>query len=112
MKREQRDTKEKQKSPASLRDEILSKLSKGEVDVREREVSVTTRLGKEFVELLDALVELGLFKSRSETVAAIVMKTLLADRDLFDQLKEQASKQKEMHEKTRKLALRALLEEP
>ncbi|MHA2064921.1 MAG: hypothetical protein ACXABY_11150 [Candidatus Thorarchaeota archaeon] len=94
----------------SLRDEILGKLSTDGIDTTKREHSVMTRLSSEFVEILDSLVKLEIFRSRSEAVAAMVMKTILAEHKLFKQLKEHADKLDEIQDSVKGLALRALKE--
>jgi Arc/MetJ-type ribon-helix-helix transcriptional regulator len=85
--------KEKQlsKSTITLRDEILEDLSISQSESK-REVPVMTRLGTDLVELLDILVKLGIFNSRSEAVAAIVEKTLFSQQDKFKLLKTQVEK--------------------
>lgn len=41
-----------------------------------RDVSVMTRMSTDIVEILDALVELEIFKSRSEAAAAFAERTI------------------------------------
>ncbi|MFX1368479.1 MAG: hypothetical protein ACFFAY_07785 [Promethearchaeota archaeon] len=102
-------SKERNHEESSLRKQILKDLSVGEIDAK-REISVMTRLSTQQVELLDALVKLELFKSRSEAVAALVMKSMVAELDLFKQLKEQADKLDELQETVKGLATKALRE--
>ena len=102
------DEKGKIDTPTDLRQMILSKLSSEEIDEKKRKYSVMTRLSEEFIELLDALVTLEIFKSRSEAVAAIVMKSILSDYELYQQLKEQADKLGELQDTVKGLALKAL----
>ena len=94
---------------SSLRKQILKDLSIGKINSK-REISVMTRLSKQFVEMLDALVKLKLFRSRSEAVAGLVMKSIIAELDLFKQLKEQANKLDELQETVEELAIKALRE--
>ena len=95
-------------SSLSLREEILGMLSEDEFELKKREVSVMTRLNRDYVEILDALVKLNLFKSRSEAVAAIVMKTLHSEFDVFQELKVQAEKLDDFQYTVKDLALKAL----
>ena len=95
---------------SSLRDELLRKISPDGYSMKDREVAVMTRLNTDFVESLDALVKLGLFKSRSEAVAAFVERTILGQKELFDQIKMQAQKLDEIQDKAKGLALEALQE--
>ncbi|MHA1904294.1 MAG: hypothetical protein ACXADL_04125 [Candidatus Thorarchaeota archaeon] len=97
-------------SNLSLREEILGKLSEDEFELKKREISVMTRLNRDYVEILDALVKLELFKSRSEAVAAIVMKTLHSEYDVFQELKVQAEKLDDFQDTVKDLAFKALRE--
>ena len=103
-----KDESEQDESVTNLRKMILSKLESEEIDVRRQKYSVMTRLSEEFIELLDALVKLDIFKSRSEAVAAIVMKSILSEYELYQQLKEQADKLGELQDTVKGLALKAL----
>lgn len=94
---------------SNLRKQILKDLSIGKIDAK-REISVMTRLSKQFVEILDALVKLKLFRSRSAAVAGLVMNSIIAEMDLFKQLKEQADKLDELQETVKELAIKALRE--
>ena len=104
-------SKEKNLEEASstLRKIILKDLSIDDFDSK-REISVMTRLSTQLVEMLDALVKLELFKSRSEAVAGLVMKSVISEIDLFRQLKEQADKLNELRETVKGLAIKALRE--
>ena len=94
---------------STLRKIILKDLSIDDFDSK-REISVMTRLSTQLVEMLDALVKLELFKSRSEAVAGLVMKSVISEIDLFKQLKEQADKLNELRETVKGLAIKALRE--
>jgi Arc/MetJ-type ribon-helix-helix transcriptional regulator len=99
--------KDESESVTNLRDMILSKIVSEEMDGK-REFSVMTRLNKEFIEILDALVKLKIFKSRSEAVAALVMKTILSELDLYKELKDQSERLDELEDTVKTLALKAL----
>ena len=96
-------------TPANLREMILSKIVSEEMHGK-RDFSVMTRLSKKFIEILDALVRLNIFKSRSEAIAALVMKTILSELELYNELKEQADKLDELEETVKELALKTLHE--
>jgi Arc/MetJ-type ribon-helix-helix transcriptional regulator len=83
--------KQQSKTALTLREEMLESLSISESEAK-REIPVMTRLGTDLVELLDILVKLDIFNSRSEAVAAIVEKTLFSQQDKFDLLKAQVDK--------------------
>ncbi len=108
MGREKQDQDEDE-SVTNLREMILSKIVSEEMDGK-REFSVMTRLSKQFIEILDALVKLEIFKSRSEAVAALLMKTILSDIEQYKELKEQAEKLDELQDTVKTLALKTLRE--
>ena len=92
----------------TLREDLLSRLMPEEIDPKKRDVSVMTRLSSELVEILNALVKLGLFKSKSEIIAAVMERTLLPHLDLFEEIKKQAKKQDEIQGAAKELVLQAL----
>lgn len=67
-----------------------------------------TRLSNDIVEILDALVELEIFKSRSEVVASFVEKAVMEKKSLFDSIAEQASDITEKREAAKHLAFQAI----
>jgi Arc/MetJ-type ribon-helix-helix transcriptional regulator len=69
-----------------------------------------TRLSKRITNILDALVKLNIFKSRSEAVAALVMKTIHSELELYEKFIEQAEKFNELEEDVKELALKTLHE--
>ncbi|MFX0053371.1 MAG: hypothetical protein ACFFAX_06485 [Promethearchaeota archaeon] len=92
----------------SLREELLGQLSAEEFGLKKREISVMTRMSSDVVEILDALVELEIFKSRSEAVAAFVEKSIASRGDLFDEIKVQAKEITRMRETAKRLAFKAM----
>ena len=52
-----------------LKQELLGRFNKERFGLHNRELTVMTRLSADDVKVLDALVELEVFKSRSEAVA-------------------------------------------
>lgn len=91
-----------------LRDEMRQKLRTDAAEAGKRNVSVMTRLSSEMVEILDNLVKLGIFNSRSDAVAGIVEKTLLSQISSFNRLKEQVTKLEEIQGTALDIALKAL----
>ncbi len=69
-----------------------------------RDIPVMTRLDNELVSMLDILVKLDIFKSRSEAVAAIVEKTLFVQRDKFELLKAQITKLEKIQDTAKDIA--------
>ena len=76
-------TKNADVTQLSLREQLLGRLSDDSVTGKKREVSVMTRMSGDIVEILDALVELGIFKSRSEAVSAFVEQAISARKSMF-----------------------------
>ncbi len=97
----------KEKSSQKMREEMIDELSSRKSDVK-REVPVMTRLDKELVKMLDVLVKLDIFKSRSEAVAAIVENTLLVQKDKFELLQSQISKLEKIQDTAKDIALEVL----
>lgn len=96
--------KKKTGAAPTLRDEMLKELSIEESDSK-REIPVMTRLDTKVIQLLDMLIKLDIFKSRSEAVAAIVERVLLTQLDKFDLLKDQISKLEEIQDTAKGIAL-------
>ncbi len=96
------------KEGKSLRDELLDHFERDEHGLKNREISVMTRLTAEIVETLDALVELEIFKSRSEVVASFVEKAIMDRKYLFDSITKQASDITKKREAAKHLAYQAI----
>ena len=86
---------------------MLEKFSISGSEAR-RETPVMTRLGNDLVELLDILVKLDIFNSRSEAVAAIVEKTLFSQMEKLELLKAQIEKIEEIQDAAKEIAYDAL----
>ncbi|MCK5152355.1 MAG: hypothetical protein KAQ65_10955 [Candidatus Thorarchaeota archaeon] len=95
----------------SLRAEFLGRASAEGFGLKKREISVMTRMSSDIVGILDALVELGIFKSRSEAVAALIEKAINSRRSLFDELRTQAEDIVKKRDAARHLAHQILQEE-
>ncbi|NHJ14317.1 MAG: hypothetical protein EAX95_11610 [Candidatus Thorarchaeota archaeon] len=92
----------------TLRQELLGELSEEEFSLKKREISVMTRMNSEIVEILDALVELEIFKSRSEAVAAFVEQMIASRMNMFKEMKKQAQDIGRQREAAKKLAFEAM----
>ena len=103
--------KTRQKEETSLRDELLGKFERDKYGLKNREISVMTRLSTDIVDILDALVELEIFKSRSEVVASFVEKSIMEKKDLFDSIAKQASDIEKKREAAKHLAFKAIQSE-
>jgi Arc/MetJ-type ribon-helix-helix transcriptional regulator len=92
----------------SLRDELLGRFEREEYGLKNREISVMTRLSTDIVDILDALVELEIFKSRSEVVASFVEKSIMEKKGLFESIQEQANDIEKKREAAKELAFQAI----
>ena len=99
-------------SVPSLRDQMIETLTAKEAKAMKREITVMTRLSKDLVTILDNLVRLGIFKSRSEAAAAIIERALLSQRELFSQLEDQIEKLEKIRGTAMDIVSQALSEEP
>lgn len=67
-----------------------------------------TRMSVDIVEIIDALVELEIFKSRSEAVAAFVERMVVSKMDLFEEIRTQAKDIVKKREAAKHLAFQAI----
>ncbi|MFW9789119.1 MAG: hypothetical protein ACFFE2_15645 [Candidatus Thorarchaeota archaeon] len=98
----------KEEEELSLREELLGRFERDKYGLKNREISVMTRLSTDIVEILDALVELEIFKSRSEVVASFVEKAIVDRKDLFDSIAKQANDITKKREAAKHLAFKAI----
>ena len=94
----------------SLREQLLGRLSDEELVSKKREVSVMTRMSGDIVEILDALVELEIFKSRSEAVSAFVEQAIAARSQMFEEIKVKAADIRKLRDSAKKHAFEAFQE--
>ena len=95
----------------SLREQLLGGLSVGAPSGKKREVSVMTRMSGDIVEVLDALVELDIFKSRSEAVSAFVEQAITARGSMFEEIKTQAGEIRKLRDSAKRHAFEAFQED-
>ncbi|MFW9910439.1 MAG: hypothetical protein ACFFEF_17925 [Candidatus Thorarchaeota archaeon] len=88
----------------SLRAEFLGRASVDGFGLKKREISVMTRMSADIVDVLDALVELEIFKSRSEAVAALIERAINSRKTLFGEIRTQAADIRKKREAARRLA--------
>lgn len=77
---------------------IVSSVSEA---LKERENVVMTRLNDEDLKKIDALVEIELFKSRSEAVAYFIHEGIMARKDLFEKVAPAVEKIRQLKKETR-----------
>ncbi|TFF95273.1 hypothetical protein EU546_03580 [Candidatus Thorarchaeota archaeon] len=82
----------------TLREQIMGKSAETDFDTSKREVHVMTRLSKQIVEAIDALVTLNVFNSRSEAVAAYVENAIISDVELYESLIKKAKEVSDMRD--------------
>ncbi len=92
----------------TLRGELLGRFSRESMGLKNREISVMTRMSPYIVEVLDALVELEVFKSRSEAVASFIEQIIMSRKKLFDEIRTQAQDINKKRESAKKLAFQAM----
>jgi Arc/MetJ-type ribon-helix-helix transcriptional regulator len=82
-----------------LKDEILMKLGDG---LGDRGNVVMTRLDNADLKLIDALVDIEAFKSRSEAVAFFIRQGIQARKDLFEKVMPTIEKIRELKEQAKR----------
>lgn len=82
-----------------LKDEVLMKLGSG---LGDRGNVVMTRLDDADLRQIDALVEVGAFKSRSEAAAFFIRQGIQARNDLFDKVMPTVEKIRELKEQAKR----------
>lgn len=80
---------------------IISSVSEA---LKERGNVVMTRLNDEDLEKIDALVEIELFKSRSEAVAYFIHEGIRAKKDLFEKVAPTVEKIRQLKKEAREAA--------
>jgi len=86
-------------APQELKDEILIKFGKG---LGDRGNVVMTRLDDADLKQIDALVEVEVFKSRSEAVAFFIRQGIQARKDLFEKVMPTVEKIRELKQQAQK----------
>ncbi|MDH5783173.1 MAG: ribbon-helix-helix domain-containing protein [Candidatus Bathyarchaeota archaeon] len=82
-----------------IKEKILLKLGKG---LEDRGNVVMTRLNDEDLKQIDALVEVEVFKSRSEAAAFFIKEGMQARKDLFQKVMSTVEKIRELKEQAKK----------
>lgn len=92
------DEKSQSRARESLREQIMGRREDSDFNIDKREIHIMTRLSKEIVEALDALVVLNVFRSRSEAVAAYVENSITKNSDLYEKLIKKAKEVSEIRD--------------
>jgi Arc/MetJ-type ribon-helix-helix transcriptional regulator len=93
----------------SLRDRVLQNISAEGFEEAERDIPVVARMNKRAVEILDSLVAIGVFKSRSEAAAALIEGAISSREDMFNDIKRQAANLNQQQDAAMKEAQEAIL---
>lgn len=98
------------KSPAqlSLKEQLLGVRAEQDLRAEKRDVPVTIRMNPTVLELLDALIELDIFESRSEAITAMVEAVISSKYKTFHSLKSQADDLKRRREEAKEMASRVI----
>jgi hypothetical protein len=112
-KRKPTDTESHEEQARGLDPEVLQELKElftsGELPTAKRRDSIVmTRVFDSDLRIVDALISLDIFKSRSEAVAYLVHEGILAKRELVDTILPAIDQIEEIKRKTRKEAVKAL----
>jgi Arc/MetJ-type ribon-helix-helix transcriptional regulator len=93
-----------EKGKGKLRERILGYKKADDSASKKREVHIMTRLTSDTVEIIDTLVELDVFRSKSEAVSVYVEKEIASQMDLYEEVRLLGRKLSEMRESAKKLA--------
>jgi Arc/MetJ-type ribon-helix-helix transcriptional regulator len=103
-----RRTTKKSATQLTLKDQLLGSEVAERFFEDRRDVSVTLRMNSRVVELLDALVELEIFESRSEAISDIVESAISAKHEVFVSLKVEADVLKRRRAEAKEMASRVI----
>ncbi|MHA2141771.1 MAG: hypothetical protein ACXADF_08700 [Candidatus Thorarchaeota archaeon] len=94
---------------ADVKDELLDRFDDEGFGLKRREVSVMCRLSGKAVAYLDALVELDIFKSKSEAIAAFLDQTFSEKEEIFEEILTQAHEINAKREAVKHLAYKTVV---
>lgn len=92
-----------------VKEELLGRFADEGYGLMKREVSVMCRLSGKAVAYLDALVELEIFKSKSEAIASFLDQIFMEKEELFDEILTQAREISMKREAAKHLAYRTVM---
>jgi Arc/MetJ-type ribon-helix-helix transcriptional regulator len=105
---ERRAKMRKSSAQLSLKERLLGVQTEEGLLIEKRDAPVTIRMSTTVLELLDALIELDIFESRSEAIVAMVESVISSKYKTFHSLKSQADDLKRRREEAKELALRVI----
>ena len=101
--------KEPRLNMADVKEELLDRFDDEGFGLIRREVSVMCRLSGKAVAILDALVELEIFKSKSEAIAAFLDQTFYEKEEIFEEIQTQAHEINAKREAVKHLAYKTVM---
>jgi Arc/MetJ-type ribon-helix-helix transcriptional regulator len=102
-------SKEEKPKRTTLRERVLQNISADGFEGGDRDIPVVARMNKRVVDILDSMVAVGIFKSRSEAAAAIIEGAISARADFFEDIRKQASSLSKRQDDAMKEAQEAIL---
>ena len=109
MPRKSKATKDEERI-LSFREQIFGDSPNIKEDSDHQRINVMTRVREDVIEIVDALIELGAFNSRSEAAAAYLEHAILSNLQLYETLKSRAKKVSKMRESAMDLVIEAFQE--
>ncbi len=101
--------KEEKPKRSTLRERVLKNIAAEGFEEEERVIPVVARMNKRVVDILDSLVAIGVFKSRSEAAAALVEGAISSKEELFEDIRRQAASLSKRQDAAMKEAQEAIL---
>ncbi|MHA2152940.1 MAG: hypothetical protein ACXAAQ_13255 [Candidatus Thorarchaeota archaeon] len=92
-----------------VKEELLGRFETIRFGLKRREVSVMCRLGGKAVAILDALVELEIFRSKSEAIAAFLDQAFMEREAVYEEILTQAQEIKAKREAAKHLAFQTVM---
>ena len=71
---------------SALKEELIGRFSQEGFGLKKRENTIMTRVSFEVLNIIDALVELAIFNSRSEAAAYLISEAIDARREQFEKI--------------------------
>ena len=102
-------TNDEKPKRTSLRERVLKNISADGFEGEERDIPVVARMNKRVVEILDSMVAVGIFKSRSEAAAALIEGAISSRQEFYDDIRKQAASLSEQQDAAMKQAQDAIL---
>lgn len=100
---------EKEFDMERIKTELVGRFATEDFGLKKREVSVMCRLNAKTVAIMDALVELEIFKSKSEAIATFLQQVIAEREEMFEEILAQAKAIASKREAAKHLAFQAVM---